>query len=156
MKYYIGKDGLHQTDSSLQHWKYIRREKLPNGKWRYIYDKEKLKDDLGFDERAAYRNAHNDVVTGKAKIRYEERRVAKTSPAFGSKSEKQQAEYNETKKDLTRAQTEYKMAVRDYNNKKETYYKTPIGKVSKAVDKGKDLIEKLFKKDIWKDFNKRL
>ena len=32
-------------DGELMHWKYIKREKLPNGKWRYYYDKEELKKD---------------------------------------------------------------------------------------------------------------
>lgn len=26
----------------LMHWKYIKREKLPNGKWRYYYDESEL------------------------------------------------------------------------------------------------------------------
>ena len=25
-------------EGELMHWKYIKREKLPNGKWRYYYD----------------------------------------------------------------------------------------------------------------------
>lgn len=32
-------------EGELMHWKYIKREKLPNGKWRYYYDKEELKKD---------------------------------------------------------------------------------------------------------------
>ena len=27
-------------EGELRHWKYIKREKLPNGKWRYYYDME--------------------------------------------------------------------------------------------------------------------
>lgn len=30
-------------ESELMHWKYIKREKLPNGKWRYYYDESELK-----------------------------------------------------------------------------------------------------------------
>lgn len=32
-------------EDELVHWKYIKREKLPNGKWRYYYDKEQMKND---------------------------------------------------------------------------------------------------------------
>lgn len=32
-------------EGELMHWKYIKREKLPNGKWRYFYDKDELKKD---------------------------------------------------------------------------------------------------------------
>lgn len=32
-------------DDEIFHWKYIKREKLPNGKWRYYYDWDELKDD---------------------------------------------------------------------------------------------------------------
>lgn len=30
-------------EGELMHWKYIKREKMPNGKWRYYYDKDELK-----------------------------------------------------------------------------------------------------------------
>lgn len=33
------------NEGELMHWKYIKREKLPNGKWRYYYDKDALKND---------------------------------------------------------------------------------------------------------------
>lgn len=32
-------------EGELMHWKYIKREKQPNGKWRYYYDKEEMKND---------------------------------------------------------------------------------------------------------------
>ena len=32
-------------EDEIFHWKYIKREKLPNGKWRYYYDLEELKND---------------------------------------------------------------------------------------------------------------
>ena len=38
-KYIISPDGkLYHADDYLQHWKYIKREKLPNGKYKYYYD----------------------------------------------------------------------------------------------------------------------
>lgn len=41
-------------DDEIFHWKYIKREKLPNGKWRYYYDWDELKKDAkeGVDKAA--------------------------------------------------------------------------------------------------------
>lgn len=33
-------------EGELMHWKYIKREKLSNGRWRYYYDKDALKSDV--------------------------------------------------------------------------------------------------------------
>jgi hypothetical protein len=35
---YLGKD----FSDGIQHWKYIKREKMPNGKWRYYYKNDEL------------------------------------------------------------------------------------------------------------------
>lgn len=50
--------GIEFSDE-LYHWKYIKKKKV-NGKWRYYYDKEQLKDDLGFDERKRYKDAKRE------------------------------------------------------------------------------------------------
>ncbi len=34
---------LDNTSDELRHWKYIKREKGKNGKWRYIYNDSELK-----------------------------------------------------------------------------------------------------------------
>lgn len=48
------------NDDELQHFKYIKREKK-NGKWRYYYDTESLKNDikdkLGYDEKERLNSA---------------------------------------------------------------------------------------------------
>lgn len=36
---YMGVD----NSSHLQHYKYLKRIKMPNGKWRYIYNRPKIK-----------------------------------------------------------------------------------------------------------------
>lgn len=43
-KYIISPDGklYHADDDYLQHWKYIKREKV-NGKWKYYYDEDENK-----------------------------------------------------------------------------------------------------------------
>ena len=41
-KYVLMRSTFHEVgDRELKHWKYVKREKLPNGKWRYYYDMEK-------------------------------------------------------------------------------------------------------------------
>lgn len=43
MAIYMGVDGqLHYRDDELRHYKYVKREKLPNGKWRYYYDIDEI------------------------------------------------------------------------------------------------------------------
>lgn len=42
--YYIGRD--ENGNAKLMHFKYVKREKV-NGKWRYYYDSDQLKSDVG-------------------------------------------------------------------------------------------------------------
>ena len=37
---------LYHSDDELMHWKYVKKEKRSNGKWRYYYDTEEVKSDL--------------------------------------------------------------------------------------------------------------
>ena len=37
----------------IMHYKYLKREKGPNGKYKYYYDKDQIKKDLGYDARDA-------------------------------------------------------------------------------------------------------
>ena len=41
MNYIIGPNGSFVPEDELYHWKYIKREKQPNGKWRYFYKDDK-------------------------------------------------------------------------------------------------------------------
>lgn len=50
-----------EFSDELYHWKYIKREKRPNGKWRYYYDKKQLKQDA--------KDFWNKDVTGKDYLR---------------------------------------------------------------------------------------
>lgn len=51
-----------KSDNELMHYKYIKRERGKNGKWRYYYD---VKDALGYDERKQYQDdkAYLDMYT---------------------------------------------------------------------------------------------
>lgn len=55
---------MRSTSRDIKHWKYIKREKV-NGKWRYYYDTEQLKNDikdkLGYDEKERMQEAERDM-----------------------------------------------------------------------------------------------
>ena len=72
---YLGKDGLtHRIDDELYHYKYYKRVKLPNGKWRYYYDAEELlksaRDFVGPEDQDKEGNALKSAVRslGTAKV----------------------------------------------------------------------------------------
>ena len=61
-----------KSEKDLQHWKYIKKVRKPNGKWRYYYDHDELvsdikdkvediKDKAGFDERERYKKTDSDA-----------------------------------------------------------------------------------------------
>ena len=56
-------------EGELAHFKYIKREKLPNGKWRYYYDAEQMKTDFkdstGITARNKYKEAEKTLDTSK-------------------------------------------------------------------------------------------
>lgn len=134
MNYYA----ITKSDPSaeLTHWKYIKREKV-NGKWRYQYDKEKLKDDLGFDELEDYNEAKQIHETGLQVYK-------ETSKREGD---------GVLESLVKAAANSYAKSTLDYTGKKylesrSKLMKTPIGKLVAAketIEKGANAISKLFK-----------
>lgn len=55
--YYVKR--VDNNNDELYHWKYIKREKKPNGKWRYYYDKDALKKDLKDKFNSIYNDPNN-------------------------------------------------------------------------------------------------
>lgn len=72
-------------EGELMHWKYIKKKKLPNGKWRYYYDVDSLKKDV----RSAFDDVTKKTVkmvdTGKSRLR---KYVKTTAQAIKSASDK--------------------------------------------------------------------
>lgn len=125
---------VRRKSDDVQHWKYIRRIPGANGKWKYIYEdsgiygpyttKGKIKDKLGYDERAAYKEinkAHKKALVN-----------ANTDRAF-------------TKDGRPTAYSRYQV----HNTKKvreqalKEYQKTPLGKLETAANKGKKILNRL-------------
>ena len=60
-------------ENEIKHWKYIRREKKPNGKYRYYYEKDKYKLQKGIVETSI------DGYDGSLKIWSKEDKTGKTT-----------------------------------------------------------------------------
>lgn len=68
-------------EGELMHWKYIKREKLPNGKWRYYYDKDALKKDVK-SVTSSVRKRFNSIF-GKRSETSRAKTTRKTGGLFG-------------------------------------------------------------------------
>ena len=146
-------------EGELMHWKYIKKKKLPNGKWRYYYDVAQLKDDLGFDELDRMKKATTDLDTAIAdREQYEEQQAA--ARANMSKAEQfistlvtneNQAGRNDAQATKEAKQKAVKDAGREAIAATKAFQSTPIGKLDKLVsvvtgkNRMKDLLNKLKK-----------
>lgn len=140
----------------LTHWKYIKRVKK-NGKWRYYYDKEQLKDDLGFDERDALEKAKNNYldVVGVNQDRVED---PLDTARYLQDSWDDLVKKTALKTDVhNKEQMDELMWMRSESNKmfkakigyeyaKRMYESTPLGFAEKTLNNGKEWIDNTFKK----------
>ena len=62
--YVILPNGNTIREDELYHWKYIKREKQANGKWKYYYDTDQLKNDV--------KKVVSDPIGTKAKKTYQQ------------------------------------------------------------------------------------
>lgn len=130
-------------DDELYHWKYIKREKRPNGKWRYIYERQKrvvareIGKGLGEDERFV-RDAHLanlQKLTGASDPEVAKLRAAAMRVNADSK-------HGSLDPDLIRKGYEaYEVAVK-YERAADAYDKTVYGR----IDKAKKFVSQLLKK----------
>ena len=175
MGYYDGylekKGSLYHSDTYLgadysdgiKHWKYIRKYKGKNGKWRYVYFNKAKK----FIDTRVTGNAYKEEAE-KAKaqaqayqntVDYQTQRLADYNKGYSDKyisyksSGDQQSIYdlNREGKDIKKSQKEYMDAVaaenKKYNKLMETYKKKSLsGIVQTTINDGKDFVSRLFKK----------
>lgn len=137
-----------EFDDEMCHWKYVKRVKKPNGKYRYYYDREQVKEDLGVNAKEEYESAkYHEKYTHEAKKFWEDSLTSRVK------------EYTSNGK-ITRGEAAaLKLASENYEYQKVKiaeakarvseaavkYGKTPLGKLEKAKNKGKNFIKKLFK-----------
>ena len=145
------------SQDELQHWKYIKKKKV-NGKWRYFYDKSELEKFLkGSQETSRKKGKHgNETVT-----------ITTYSKGLFTKESKITGEAKNGRKKTTTKFIDKQLGIADrliakgekfiYNRflKNKTAKRPGSSKFSKAVDKGKKFIKKLFGKDDSKKDSKK-
>ena len=175
MGYYDGylekKNSLYHSDTYLgadysdgiKHWKYIRKYKGKNGKWRYVYfNKAKKFIDTRVTGNAYKQEAEKAKAQAQAyqnSVDYQTQRLADYNKGYSDKyisyksSGDQQSIYdlNREGKDIKKSQKEYMDAVaaenKKYNKLMETYKKKSLsGIVQTTINDGKDFVSRLFKK----------
>ena len=127
------------TNDEIMHWKYIKKIKK-NGKWRYYYDKDQFDKDIGLTAKRDADNFHNKIVAETALTSAKFNELG----SYNRQSEQQKAhdDYNKMVDKVFKDQNKY------YNVYMKRYYKTPLGKISKAVNSGKKLLERITGKRI--------
>lgn len=156
-----------EFSDELYHWKYVKREKLPSGKYRYYYDKDKLKDDIGYDEKARYKQSKlvRDSYKKQEDESYDRFKQVmdiidrdfsgksssslKNNSSYQTATELARQRYSETKQNQRlrkQADERVEKALAEY--KKTPMYK--IDRVNKKIEQGKnkvrDLLHKLKKR----------
>ena len=154
-EYFISPDGkLYYFDGDyLQHWKYIKREKV-NGKWRYYYHDDKYEDAKAKYETAKEKSDELRYRAGSTKT------YSKVSEDDGTNPYRTAGKTAATKraeKKADRAEEKTAKAKAEYIKAKEKYEKSLGLKVTKglnkttdainrSVDKGREFVDKLFGK----------
>lgn len=106
--------------NEMMHWKYLKREKLHNGKYRYWYDKESLKKDidtrLGISAKEQMEEDMKNLLAAKEQLRTLQS-MANKDKALSSKYEQ---EISELTKKVASAELEagFERGIRDHNLKK--------------------------------------
>lgn len=147
-----------ESKNELKHWKYIKREKRPNGKWRYYYD---VKDMLGYDEKAEFEKANKIYKNAQKEAEVKEKNAndwynnaAALADAKGNydpntgelKLSKDTIDYSkELYKSADDAKRRAEYAGKIASNAAIAYNKTPLGKLENFksdLERGSDWLKK--------------
>lgn len=123
------------------HWKYIKRVKLPNGKWRYYYEDDELDAKAQTLNRARNNLLRAGVLKAAAKSKLDSAKQNNFYKNSRSSVTKQADIYNK----VTKARSDYDKASAD-RAKAETAVKT--AEKSYKSQKVKDLPEKIVSKGV--------
>ena len=175
MGYYDGylekKNSLYHSDTYLgadysdgiKHWKYIRKYKGKNGKWRYVYFNKaknfidtrvtgnayKEEAEIAKAQAQAYQNMVDDQTQRLADYNKE---YADNYIAYKSIGDMQSVyKLNREGKDIKKSQKKYMGWVAEenkkYNKLMETYKKKSLSGIAQTtINNGKDFVSRLFKK----------
>lgn len=152
MKYVVKRRKL--PDDELMHFKYIKKIKK-DGKWKYYYPgdlSEDIMNELGAKDKREYQLAvgrlHNIEADKKDhKRRWEDnQRIISIANKYGDKSLLKSAKRSQ--KDLENKSwhlvSREKRARDAIKSTKAKYYKTPLGKLDKTIDRGRKWLGRLF------------
>lgn len=119
--------GVVISDHELKHWKYIKRERGANGKWRYYYNVGQ-KEQTTADEAYKRMNAAKDMVDiyQKQVDAYSELNNVQSTVGV-----RKALEANE--KILEEYVQEYVESKKDYESALKAFGKTPLGKLNKLM-----------------------
>lgn len=130
-----------ESKNELCHWKYIKREKRPNGKWRYYYDTNQLKDDIGVDELKTYNDAktrYENAVQNKQDADYKLRTFERAMRDRSYKDYDYDRSHDLYRNSIYWKETTEKRGS-EYMSARSELMKTPIGKltpVKETIEKG--------------------
>lgn len=154
MAVYIGADGqAHHRDDELRHYKYIKREKLPNGKWRYYYDVAKYQKDiddanvrgengLTKNEEAARDEAKFKTMMAESKVKAAEKTMARTKEMIDdpntSKKEKERNSrwYDEASKKREERLAEVEKAKAEERDVAKQFFQTRLESIRNVANAG--------------------
>lgn len=140
MDYIITRDGENRNDE-LKHWKYIKKVKGKNGKWRYIYDQSEL-DKYDKEVVVTERVTTKDGTTSRNKVKYQ--KSNKLFDSIGSGSGKYSYTKNQGLISRATAKAE-KWVYKKFLVNKTTSTKT-LNSLSKQVKKAENKVPSELKK----------
>ena len=144
--------------NELVHFKYIKREKLPNGKWRYYYDESELKAELNKANADRYNAAKKAGIAkrdidkafdNELEAMYNHHKAANKQATAKNVKERNQASYA-----TYAARKKYNQAQEETKSKKANYEKA-VAAQEKAIEKAKSA-EKKYKTKKITSFPKRV
>lgn len=130
-------EDIHYIDldeGELMHWKYIKREKLPNGKWRYYYDQSELDAAKSASQQAQQQQLNDAYKSGSAKAKlnfaYERYHEKNLNP---SKIQEAKQNYETAHKKMKASAAKAKKAEKKYRTMKIKSF--PARAISKGIVK---------------------
>lgn len=114
-------------EGELMHWKYIKKTKRPNGKWRYYYD---VKDALGYDERERMNAATKEMLKAEGDARNFQDFVSYQE--YMHPGDEHMSYINDLHKDAKAKNDKVKELEKKASAAVAEYSKTPLAKIDKA------------------------
>ena len=140
---------LKPKDDELYHWKYIKKVKKPNGKWRYYYDTKQLKKDLGVDKLKEYDREYQEMNTALDKYKDASIAIDEFESANRNTNYKDY-DYEKSHELYSRAdirRDSYERNAREFAEARAEVMNTPMSVVVKSketIRRGKRLVLNLF------------